>query len=67
MAEYRCPKCDAPMRSHRRNGVTIEQCTACHGVFLDRGELEQLIGVESSVLGQEPRSTELLGPPRPPR
>jgi hypothetical protein len=49
--EMTCPKCGAPMRTHRRNGVTIEQCTKCHGIFLDRGELEQLIGVESSFLG----------------
>jgi len=40
------------MRSDKRNGVTIEQCTKCHGIFLDRGELEQLIGVESSFLGR---------------
>lgn len=40
------------MRTHKRNGVTIEQCTKCHGIFLDRGELEQLIGVESSFLGR---------------
>jgi hypothetical protein len=46
-----CPKCQAPMRTHTRNGVTIEQCTKCHGIFLDRGELEQLIGAESSFLG----------------
>jgi hypothetical protein len=49
--EMTCPKCGAAMRTHRRNGVTIEQCTKCHGIFLDRGELEQLIGVESSFLG----------------
>jgi uncharacterized protein len=48
-----CPKCQSPMRTHRRNGVTIEQCTKCHGIFLDRGELEQLIGAESSFLGAE--------------
>lgn len=48
-----CPKCDSPMRTHRRNGVTIEQCTKCHGIFLDRGELEQLLGRESSFLGRE--------------
>lgn len=41
------------MRTHKRNGVTIEQCTKCHGIFLDRGELEQLIGAESSFLGRE--------------
>ena len=43
------------MRTHRRNGVTIEQCTKCHGIFLDRGELEQLLGRESSFLGEGPR------------
>lgn len=52
MPELSCPKCQAPMRTHERNGVTIEQCTKCHGIFLDRGELEQLIGVESSFLGR---------------
>jgi Zn-finger nucleic acid-binding protein len=53
-----CPKCDSPMRTHRRNGVTIEQCTKCHGIFLDRGELEQLLGRESSFLGRDVPSTE---------
>lgn len=41
------------MRTHKRNSVTIEQCTKCHGIFLDRGELEQLIGAESSFLGRD--------------
>jgi Zn-finger nucleic acid-binding protein len=41
------------MRTHKRNGVTIEQCTKCHGIFLDRGELEQLLGAESSFLGRD--------------
>lgn len=39
------------MRTYKRNGITIDQCTACHGIFLDRGELERLIGAESSYLG----------------
>ncbi len=46
-----CPKCTSPMRTYARNGITIDQCTACHGIFLDRGELEQLISAESSYLG----------------
>jgi uncharacterized protein len=53
VAELTCPKCQAPMRTHERNGVTIEQCTGCHGIFLDRGELEQLLGAESSFLGRD--------------
>ncbi len=48
-----CPKCGAEMRTHQRNGVTIEQCRKCHGIFLDRGELEQLIGRETSFFGRD--------------
>lgn len=44
--EMNCPKCHAPMRSYERNGVTVEQCTDCRGLFLDRGELERLIAAE---------------------
>lgn len=43
-----CPKCGAEMRSYERNNVTIDQCTQCRGIFLDRGELEQLIEQETS-------------------
>jgi Zn-finger nucleic acid-binding protein len=46
-----CPKCGGEMRAHQRNGVTIEQCRKCHGIFLDRGEFEQLLSRESSFLG----------------
>ena len=42
------------MRSYERNGVTIDQCTGCRGVFLDRGELERLIDAESSFYEREP-------------
>jgi len=43
-----CPKCGGAMRFYERNGVTIEQCTECRGVFLDRGELERLIDAEAA-------------------
>lgn len=50
-----CPKCGSPMRTYARNGITIDQCTTCHGIFLDRGELEQLISAESSYLARSPQ------------
>jgi Zn-finger nucleic acid-binding protein len=49
-----CPKCGDLMRTYARNGITIDQCTACYGIFLDRGELERLISAESSYLGGSP-------------
>jgi uncharacterized protein len=48
MADLICPKCQSPMRSYERNGVTIDQCTGCRGLFLDRGELERLVDAEGS-------------------
>ena len=48
MPELICPKCQSPMRSYERNGVTIDQCSGCRGVFLDRGELERLVDAESA-------------------
>ncbi|MFJ5532177.1 zf-TFIIB domain-containing protein [Streptomyces sp. NPDC093261] len=42
-----CPKCYAPMHTYNRNGVQIEQCSGCRGIFLDYGELEALTRLES--------------------
>lgn len=42
------------MRSYERNGITIDQCTGCRGVFLDRGELEHLIDAESAFTNTRP-------------
>ncbi len=42
-----CPKCHDTMKSYERNGVTIEQCSECRGIFLDRGELEHLVAAEA--------------------
>ena len=51
-----CPKCESDMRSYERNGVTIDQCTGCRGIFLDRGELERLIDAETSFYEREDRT-----------
>ena len=50
-ASMTCPKCGGEMHAVARNGVTIEQCRKCHGIFLDRGEFEQLLARETSFLG----------------
>jgi Zn-finger nucleic acid-binding protein len=48
------------MRQYERNGVTIDRCEGCRGIFLDRGELESLISSENSWYeSQQP------GPPPP--
>ena len=34
------------MQTFNRQGIHIEQCTGCGGIFLDRGELEQIMIAE---------------------
>jgi Zn-finger nucleic acid-binding protein len=41
-----CPTCHGSMRTYERNGVHLDQCTDCRGIFLDRGELERLVDAE---------------------
>jgi hypothetical protein len=49
-----CPKCRGEMASYERNGVLVDQCGDCRGLFLDRGELEHLITAEASFGRAEP-------------
>ena len=64
MADLVCPKCQSAMRSYERNGVTIDQCTGCRGVFLDRGELERIVDAEGSFYEQREREAPRYEQPR---
>ena len=40
----KCPRCESTILDERdRDGVTIDVCPKCRGIWLDRGELERLI------------------------
>jgi Zn-finger nucleic acid-binding protein len=52
-----CPKCHGAMRTYERNGVHVDQCADCRGIFLDRGELDRLIDAENAWHG-DPRAAE---------
>jgi uncharacterized protein len=49
-----CPKCQGTMRTYERSGITVDQCTECRGIFLDRGELERLVDAENAFHGASP-------------
>jgi Zn-finger nucleic acid-binding protein len=42
------------MRTYERNGVHLEQCETCRGIFLDFGELEALTRLEAQIAAQPP-------------
>ena len=41
----RCPVCEETLRAVERHGVEIDVCPSCRGVWLDRGEVDRLLGV----------------------
>ncbi|WP_285760944.1 zf-TFIIB domain-containing protein [Nocardiopsis ansamitocini] len=41
-----CPKCPGSLSRENLVGVTVDKCSQCRGIFLDRGELEQLLEAE---------------------
>jgi uncharacterized protein len=51
------------MRQYERNGVNIDQCSECRGIFLDRGELERLVDAEAAWHGQT--GPQLVAPAAP--
>ena len=39
----KCPKCGHDMKTTPIEGIELEQCTFCAGVYLDRNELDALL------------------------
>lgn len=40
----KCPRCEsATLNERERDGIVIDVCQSCRGLWLDRGELEKLI------------------------
>jgi hypothetical protein len=46
----RCPKCGMELIAIDYRGVEVDKCSACEGIWLDAGELEQIAGMEKSSL-----------------
>ena len=63
VAAMQCPVCRVPLAMSDRQGIEIDYCPQCRGVWLDRGELDKII--ERSVPqvspgGSAPRPSEPL-------
>jgi uncharacterized protein len=39
----KCPACDIDLPMTERQGIEIDYCPQCRGVWLDRGELDKII------------------------
>ena len=53
-----CPSCRVNLVMSERQGVEIDYCPQCRGVWLDRGELDKIL---------ERSASEMAPPPQAPR
>lgn len=52
-----CPLCNVTLQMADRQGIEIDYCPKCRGIWLDRGELEKLVELSAG------RSTASSSPP----
>jgi Zn-finger nucleic acid-binding protein len=50
----KCPIDDSPLSVSSREGVEIDFCPQCRGVWLDRGELDKIIDRAATTFGASP-------------
>ena len=41
--ELRCPKCPGHLETYTFHGFVLDRCQSCGGVWMDQGELEEII------------------------
>lgn len=49
-----CPICNIPLNITDRQGVEIDFCPQCRGVWLDRGELDKIIERSTTEMASRP-------------
>jgi len=63
----KCPICsDTNLVMTDRQGIEIDYCPACRGVWLDRGELDKLIERSAGAAAAAPQPA-VMTMPAPPR
>jgi uncharacterized protein len=61
-----CPWCHSEMECRDHNGVEIDQCPNCCGIWLDQGELETILNQPSErPASHDPRERTERASPTP--
>jgi uncharacterized protein len=63
VAAMSCPVCRVPLTMSDRQGIEIDYCPQCRGVWLDRGELDKII---ERSLDSAPKAAPQPAPQAPP-
>jgi Zn-finger nucleic acid-binding protein len=51
-----CPICMIPLNITERQGIELDFCPKCRGVWLDRGELDKIIERSTSGIPSRPNT-----------
>lgn len=47
-----CPKCSQGLEQLELEGIEVDKCTSCNGVWLDEYELEDLLELDADALNE---------------
>lgn len=50
-----CPVCNVTLQMADRQGIEVDYCPKCRGIWLDRGELEKLMERSAEMESPPPR------------
>ena len=60
-----CPSCRVSLTMSERQGIEIDYCPQCRGVWLDRGELDKIIERSEGAASPPPRQPAAPAPVQP--
>lgn len=60
-----CPVCKTGLAMSDRQGIEIDYCPNCRGIWLDRGELDKIIERSGAVEAPRPAPAPQAPPPQP--
>lgn len=58
----KCPNCNETLVMSERQGVEIDYCPNCRGVWLDKGELDKIIERTADYNGPSPNNVQQQQP-----
>ncbi len=60
---FDCPRCGVVLAMSERQGIEIDYCPQCRGVWLDRGELDKIIAISEAAAQVPPAAQPAPGSP----
>lgn len=57
-----CPVCKVELKISERQGIEIDYCPKCRGIWLDRGEIDKIIECSAADIAGREREQKIAPP-----